>query len=60
MFLQEDRESIRLLGLLPGHTAAVAFQRVVDHMVVVWVFACQDAGSAGTAQGTGNKLVKTD
>ncbi len=56
VFLKEGRESLRLLGLLPCSAAAVALQRVVDHMMVMRVFARQDARPAGTAKGTGDKL----
>lgn len=56
VFLKEGRESLGLLGLLPCSAAAVALQRVVDHMMVMRVFARQDARPAGTAKGTGDKL----
>lgn len=56
VFLKEGRESLRLLGLLPCSAAAVALQRVVDHMMVMRIFACQDTRPAGTAKGTGDKL----
>lgn len=56
VFLKKGREAVGLLGLLPCCAAAVALQRVVDHMMVMGIFACQDTRPAGTAKGTGNKL----
>lgn len=56
LFLKEGRESLGLLGLLPCSAAAVALQRVVDHMMVMRIFAHQDARPAGTAKRTGDKL----
>lgn len=47
-----------LLALLPGFAAAVPLQGVVDDVVVVGVFPCQDAGSTGAAQWAGNILWK--
>lgn len=52
----QSGEGVGLLALLPGLAAAVSLQRVVDDMVVVRVFTCQDAGSAGAAQRAGHKL----
>lgn len=54
--LEQSREGVRLLTLLPSPAAAVALQRVVGDVVVVRVFARQDAGAAGAAQRTGYKL----
>lgn len=56
MFLKKGREAVRLLGLLPCCAAAVALQRVVDHMMVMGIFARQDTCPAGAAKGTCNKL----
>lgn len=56
VFLKKGREAVRLLGLLPCCAAAVALQRVVDHMMVMGIFARQDTCPAGAAKGTRNKL----
>lgn len=50
--LEDSRKSVGLLNLLPGFAAAISLQGVIDNMVIVWVFACQNAGSAGAAQCT--------
>lgn len=56
MLLQQGGKGEGFLTLLPGFTAAVSFQRVVDDMVVVRIFPCEDAGSTGAAEWAGNKL----
>lgn len=54
--LQQGREGLGLLALLPGQAAAVALQSVVDDMVVVGILPRQDAGPAGATQRAGHKL----
>lgn len=56
MLLQHGGKGEGFLALLPGFTAAVSFQRVVDDMVVVLIFPCEDASSTGAAEWAGNKL----
>lgn len=56
VLLKKGREAVGLLGLLPQCAAAVALQRVVHDMMVMGVFARQDARPAGAAKGTSNNL----
>ena len=55
--MQQGREGLGLLALLPGRAAAVALQRVVDDVVVVGVLPRQYAGPARAAQWAGHELV---
>lgn len=54
--LENHWKSIWFLNLLPGFAAAISFQSVIDYMVIMWIFPCQDAGSTRAAQCTGYKL----
>lgn len=56
VLLQQSREGGGLLALLPGLATTVALQSVIDHVVVVGVLPCQDAGTTRTAQWTRYKL----
>ncbi|TRY79050.1 hypothetical protein DNTS_011029 [Danionella cerebrum] len=53
---KEGWEAVGLLALLPCCAAAVAFQCVIHHMMVVRVFTRKDACPAWAAQRTGHKL----
>lgn len=47
--LEDSWKSIWFLNLLPGFATAISLQSVVDNMMIMWVFSCQDAGSTRTA-----------